>query len=156
MLKITIIAMGTKMPLWVVEGSNEYAKRLQEHTQLKIIEIPLIKRSKTSDIARIQDKESSQILSSLPPDALIIALDIEGKSFSSPDLAKKILQLQLHYSHICFIIGGPEGVSEKILKHCHEKWSLSRLTLPHPLVRIFLLETLYRAWAINNKHPYHK
>ena len=144
------------MPDWVNQGSNDYAKRFNDGIQLKIIEIPLIRRSKSSDLTRILEKESALIKEALPNSARIIALDIEGKSFSSEDLALKITQLQQTSSHLCFLIGGPEGLSQDILKLCDERWSLSKLTLPHPLVRIILLETLYRAWSIINNHPYHK
>lgn len=92
----------------------------------------------------------------MPNGARIIALEIEGKAFSSEELAMKITQLQQISSHLCFLIGGPEGLSSEILSYCDERWSLSKLTLPHPLVRIMLLETLYRAWSIMNNHPYHK
>lgn len=156
MLKITIITLGNKMPDWVVTGSNDYLKRFKDGIQVKIIEIPLISRSKSSDLARIMEKESALIKESLPNGARLIALDIEGKSFSSDELAIKITQLQQISSHFCLIIGGPEGLSSDILKLCDERWSLSKLTLPHPLVRIILLETLYRAWSIINNHPYHK
>lgn len=156
MLKITVITLGNKMPDWVNQGSNDYAKRFNDGIQLKIIEIPLIRRSKSSDLTRILEKESALIKEALPNSARIIALDIEGKSFSSEDLALKITQLQQTSSHLCFLIGGPEGLSQDILKLCDERWSLSKLTLPHPLVRIILLETLYRAWSIINNHPYHK
>lgn len=156
MLKITLITLGNKMPDWVVKGSNDYAKRFNDGIQLKIIEIPLIRRSKATDLNRILEKESSLIKEALPNGAHLIALDIEGKSFSSEELATKITQLQQRTSHLCFIIGGPEGLSNDILTLCHERWSLSKLTLPHPLVRIIVLETLYRAWSIINNHPYHK
>ncbi|CAM2800496.1 23S rRNA (pseudouridine(1915)-N(3))-methyltransferase RlmH [Legionella worsleiensis] len=156
MLKITIIALGNKMPDWVVKGSSDYIKRFKDGISLKIIEIPLISRSKSSDLSRIMEKESNMIREALPGGARIIALDIEGKSFGSEELAEKITQLQQISSHFCFIIGGPEGLSKDILSRCDERWSLSKLTLPHPLVRIILLETLYRAWTIMNNHPYHK
>lgn len=156
MLKITVITLGNKMPDWVTQGSNDYLKRFNDGIQLKIIEIPLIRRSKSSDLARILEKESSLIKESIPNNARVIALDIEGKSFSSEDLAIKITQLQQISSHFCFLIGGPEGLSDELLQQSDERWSLSKLTLPHPLVRIILLETLYRAWCIINKHPYHK
>ncbi|MCW8443489.1 23S rRNA (pseudouridine(1915)-N(3))-methyltransferase RlmH [Fluoribacter gormanii] len=156
MLKITIITLGNKMPDWVTQGSNEYAKRLNDGVQLKITEIPLIRRSKSSDLSRVLEKESVLIKEALPNNARIIALEIEGKSFSSEELACKISQLQQISSHLCFIIGGPEGLSQEILKLCDERWSLSKLTLPHPLVRIIFLEALYRAWSIINNHPYHK
>lgn len=156
MLKITIIALGNKMPDWVTLGSNEYAKRFHDNIQVKIIEIPLIRRSKSSDLARILEKETTLIKDVLPTSARLIAMDMLGKSFSSDDLAHKISHLQQISSHLCFIIGGPEGLSTEILTLCDERWSLSRLTLPHPLVRIILLEALYRAWSIINNHPYHK
>jgi 23S rRNA (pseudouridine1915-N3)-methyltransferase len=156
MLKISIITLGNKMPGWVTQGSNEYTKRFNDGIQLKIIEIPLIRRSKSSDLLRILEKESTLIKEVLPNSARIIALEIDGKSFASEELATKITQLQQTTSHLCFLIGGPEGLSQDILKLCDEHWSLSKLTLPHPLVRIILLETLYRAWTIINNHPYHK
>ncbi|MBL7480979.1 23S rRNA (pseudouridine(1915)-N(3))-methyltransferase RlmH [Legionella bononiensis] len=156
MLKITVITLGNKMPDWVVKGSNDYIKRFKEGIQLKVIEIPLISRSKSSDLSRIMEKESALIREALPNGARIIALDIEGKSFSSEELAIKITQLQQISSHVCFIIGGPEGISSEIMQLSDERWSLSKLTLPHPMVRIILLETLYRAWTIINNHPYHK
>ncbi|MFI4918983.1 MAG: 23S rRNA (pseudouridine(1915)-N(3))-methyltransferase RlmH [Legionellales bacterium] len=156
MLKITVIALGNKMPDWVARGSDDYAKRFNDGIQLKITEIPLIRRSKSSDLTRILDKETALIKEALPNNSRIIALDIEGKSFSSEDLAVKITQLQQVSSHFCFLIGGPEGLSQEIINLCDERWSLSKLTLPHPLVRIILLETLYRAWSIINNHPYHK
>ncbi|CEG56727.1 23S rRNA (pseudouridine(1915)-N(3))-methyltransferase RlmH [Legionella fallonii] len=156
MLKITVITLGNKMPDWVTKGSNDYAKRFNDGIQLKIIEIPLIRRSKSSDLNRILEKESALIKEALPSGARLIALEIEGKSFSSEELAHKITQLQQISSHFCFLIGGPEGLSSEIVNLCDERWSLSKLTLPHPLVRIILLETLYRAWSIINNHPYHK
>lgn len=156
MLKITLITLGNKMPDWVSQGTNEYAKRFNDGIQLKIIEIPLIRRSKSSDLIRILEKESLLIKEALPNNARIIALEITGKSFSSEELANKITQFQQTTSHLCFLIGGPEGLSPEVLKHCDEYWSLSKLTLPHPMVRIILLEALYRAWSIINKHPYHK
>jgi 23S rRNA (pseudouridine1915-N3)-methyltransferase len=156
MLKITIITLGNKMPDWVIQGSNDYTKRFNDGIQVKITEIPLLRRSKSSDLARILEKESSLIKEALPHGARLIALDIEGKAFSSEDLALRMTQLQQISSHLCLIVGGPEGLAPEILNLCQERWSLSKLTLPHPLVRIILLETLYRAWSIINNHPYHK
>ncbi|MGC1181450.1 23S rRNA (pseudouridine(1915)-N(3))-methyltransferase RlmH [Legionella sp.] len=156
MLKITVITLGNKMPNWVIQGSNDYAKRFNDGIQLKIIEIPLIRRSKSSDLARIMEKEAALIKATIPHGTRLIALEIKGVSLSSEELAVKITQLQQTSSHLCFLIGGPEGLSQELLKLSDERWSLSKLTLPHPLVRIILLETLYRAWSIINNHPYHK
>lgn len=156
MLKITIISLNNKLPDWIITGSNEYLKRFKEGLQVKLIELPLTHRNKNSDINRVLDKESAQLLSSIPNGAFKIALDSRGTSFNSEELALKITKIQQYNSHLCLLIGGPEGLSQEVLNICADKWSLSKLTLPHPLVRIFLLETLYRSWSIMNNHPYHK
>lgn len=156
MLKITVVCLGTKMPDWVVEGSNDYLKRFSNDVQFKLIEIPLISRTKSSDLSRILEKESVLMQQAIPNNCHVIALDSTGNSFTSEGLAQKITQLQQHNSHFCFLIGGPEGLAANIIKLSQERWSLSKLTLPHPLVRIFLIETLYRALSIINNHPYHK
>ena len=156
MLKITVIAVGNKMPDWVNQGTNDYVKRFNDGIQLKLIEIPLTKRSKSSDLTRIMEKEAALIKEAIPHGSRIIALDLKGQSYSSEDLAVKMTQLQQVNSHFCFLIGGPEGFAAETLALSDNRWSLSKLTLPHPLVRIILLETLYRAWSIINNHPYHK
>lgn len=156
MFKITIIACGNKMPSWVDTAVTDFSKRLKEYVNLSFVEIPLIKRTKSSDLTRIFEKESALMINAIPPSARVIALEIEGETFSSEQLAEKFKVTQHVASHLCFLIGGPEGLAKQTLAHCHERWSLSALTLPHPLVRIILLETIYRAWAIINNHPYHK
>lgn len=156
MFKITLISCGNKMPSWVNLGVHDYVKRLAEYVNFNLIEIPLIKRTKGCDIKRIQEKEALSIHAAIPAGARVIALDIYGKSFSSEELAAKFEQLQRITSHICLIIGAPEGLTERTLSLCQEKWTISKLTLPHPLVRIVLLEAIYRAWSILHNHPYHK
>ncbi|WP_094090820.1 23S rRNA (pseudouridine(1915)-N(3))-methyltransferase RlmH [Legionella clemsonensis] len=156
MIKITLIACGNKMPVWVNEAVSEFSKRLQDYSNFNLIEIPLTKRGKASDLARILDKEASLIIAALPSNARIIALDMQGETFSSENLAQRLEQLQNIASHVCFVIGGPEGLVPEVLNRCQERWSLSKLTLPHPLVRIVLLEALYRAWSILHNHPYHR
>lgn len=156
MIKITLIACGNKMPSWVNSAVSEFTKRLQEFAQFNLIEIPLAKRGKSSDLTRILEKEAALIVHAIPQSARVIALDMGGESFNSEKLALKLEQLQQITSHLCFLIGGPEGLLTSILAKADERWSLSQLTLPHPLVRIILLETLYRAWSIIHNHPYHK
>ena len=156
MLKITVISLGNKMPDWVVQGSNEYAKRFKDGISFKMIEIPLIARTKCSDLSRILEKEANLIRQAIPANCHLIAMDSTGKSFTSEQLAERISQLQQTTSHLCFLIGGPEGLAAELIKLAHECWSLSRLTLPHPLVRIFLTESLYRSISIIGNHPYHK
>lgn len=156
MLKITIVACGNKMPSWVYEAFQEYTKRLQENISISLIEIPLLRRGKSTDQARIMEKEMLQMQAAIPQSAHIIALEINGESFTSEALAKKLSDLQLNNSHLCFLIGGPEGLSPTLVSQSHAQWSLSKLTLPHTIVRIVLVEALYRAWSIQNNHPYHK
>ena len=156
MLEITLIAMGNKMPTWVTEASTEFTKRLREAFKLHLIEIPLLKRGSPHELARILDKEATRLNTTIPPDAHLIALDLSGTTFSSENLAKHLGHLQHITSHLCFVIGGPEGLPQSCLRASRERWSLSTLTLPHPLARVVLLEALYREWSILNNHPYHK
>ncbi len=144
------------MPNWVDEAVCEFSKRLQESAQFNLIEIPLLRRGKSMDLSRILEKEMLLMRSAIPIGCRMIALDLGGESFTSEQLALKIERLQHISSHLCFLIGGPEGISPEILAQCDERWSLSKLTLPHTLARIVLLETLYRAYSILNNHPYHK
>ncbi|STX38392.1 23S rRNA (pseudouridine(1915)-N(3))-methyltransferase RlmH [Legionella feeleii] len=156
MFKITLIACGNKMPSWVNTAVAEFSKRLQDYVSFNLVEIPLAKRGKSTDLTRILEKEAALISAAIPSNARIIALEINGNSFTSEKLALKLEQLQKITSHLCFLIGGPEGLIPSVIARSNERWSLSQLTLPHPLVRIVLLEALYRAWSIIHNHPYHK
>jgi 23S rRNA (pseudouridine1915-N3)-methyltransferase len=156
MLKITIITVGNKMPNWIVEGCHEYAKRLTENTQLKLIEIPMISRTKSTHIEKAMERESLLMKAAIPNNARLIGMVINGETFSSEGLAQKIEKIQQTHSHLCFLIGGPEGMAPELISACDEKWSLSKLTLPHPLARIVLIEALYRGISILKNHPYHK
>lgn len=151
-----LLAFGQKMPSWLQEGITSYQKRLVKPYQLTITELALLKRTKTSDMAQIAKKESEQMLSHIKSGSHIIALEVEGKQFDSHQMAKRLAKLEQQTSHIQFLIGGPEGLSLECSQKAHEKWSLSKLTLSHPLVRLFVAESLYRCWAINQNHPYHK
>lgn len=144
------------MPAWVNTASDDFIKRLKEFAQINLIEIPLIKRNKAQDNARILDKESTAMMAAIPPSAHVIALAINGQTFTSEKLALKLNKLTETSNHVCFLIGGPEGLAIKTLARATEQWSLSSLTLPHTLARVLLVETLYRAWTIIIKHPYHK
>ena len=156
MMKISLICCGNKMPSWINEGVAEFAKRLQEHAMFNLVEIPLSKRGKSSDLSRLLEKEADLMSQAIPSGARVIALEIGGETFSSEQLALKLERLQQISSHLCFLIGGPEGLAPELVASAHERWSLSQLTLPHPLVRVVLLETLYRAFSIIHNHPYHK
>ncbi|HBB53264.1 MAG TPA: 23S rRNA (pseudouridine(1915)-N(3))-methyltransferase RlmH [Legionellales bacterium] len=156
MLKITICCIGQKMPKWVDMAHTELSKRLERKIQVEWIEIPLIKRTASTHLSQILEKEYQLLLDSIPPKAHIICLDAKGKNYSSEGLADRMKELQQIHSHWCIVIGGPEGLHPALKEKASEMWSLSSLTFPHPLVRLILLESLYRSWCILNNHPYHK
>ena len=156
MLKITIITLGNKMPAWVDHAVNDFVKRLREGVIFTLIEIPLLRRGKSSDLVRITEKEQLMMAAAIPSSSYVIALDVTGVAYSSEQLASKLEKLQQITSHLCFLIGGPEGLTPHIITLSNEQWSMSKLTLPHTLVRIVLVEALYRAWSILQNHPYHK
>jgi 23S rRNA (pseudouridine1915-N3)-methyltransferase len=156
LLKITLIMLGNKMPRWVDDAVRDFSKRLQEYSAFSLIAIPLLRRGKTTDLTRILEKEMAEMRTAIPTGSRLIALDLGGETFSSEQLALKLERIQHISSHLCLLIGGPEGLSPALLSQCDERWSLSKLTLPHTLARILILETLYRAFSILNNHPYHK
>lgn len=144
------------MPTWVTEGYLEYAKRLPPAIQLELIEVPLNKRLKNSDVPRLIADETKQMLSHIQTQDHVIALDLKGKSWSTTVLAQQLELWLGNGQTIALLIGGPEGLSQDSLARANEKWSLSNLTLPHPLVRVVLAEQIYRAWSIYSHHPYHR
>ena len=154
-MHIKLIAVGTRMPSWVSAAYKEYAQRICAGTSLKLVEIPLKKRSKNADLKKIKEEEGRQLLEISSSDYLI-ALDSSGQQWDTPTLAKQLEHWQTIGNHISLIIGGPEGLSSDCLKKANLIWSLSKLTLPHPLVRIVVAEQLYRACSIIKRHPYHK
>lgn len=144
------------MPAWVQAGYDEYAKRLGQEMQLQLVEIAAEKRGKSSDIKRIMQKEGKRMLQAIPANTHIVALDREGKSWSTEQLADNISHWQQEGLDLALLIGGPEGMARECLQRAHTRLSFSAMTFPHPLIRIMLAEQLYRAWTILKHHPYHK
>jgi 23S rRNA (pseudouridine1915-N3)-methyltransferase len=155
-MQIDLITVGQKMPAWITTGFDEYAKRLPPTYRLNLITIPLRKRTKNADINRLQQQESEQILMTITEQTHVIALDERGEPWNTHQLANYLSQWQQRYSKIALLIGGPEGLTNQCRQRAQQQWSLSPLTLPHPLVRIIVAEQLYRAWSILNHHPYHR
>ncbi|MDC3332650.1 23S rRNA (pseudouridine(1915)-N(3))-methyltransferase RlmH [bacterium] len=155
-MRIKLIAVGTKMPDWVEQGVDEYLKRLPHDMKLEVKEIPLGKRGKGADIKRAIQSEGQQMLAAIGQYDKVIALEVKGKPWSTEHLAKELLDWRLEGNDITLLVGGPDGLAPECVARADRKWSLSALTLPHPLVRILLAEQLYRAWTINNNHPYHR
>ncbi len=155
-MKIQLIAVGQKMPAWVETGFDEFARRLRGDVTLQLTEIPAGKRGKNADIERILAKEGELTLAAVPKGNKIVTLEVEGKPWTTPQLATQMQRWQMDGRDVSLLVGGPEGLAPACIQASEGKWSLSPLTLPHPLVRIILAESLYRAWSLNNNHPYHR
>ncbi len=155
-MNIYLLAVGNKMPGWVAQGYNEYAKRLTADCRLKLIEIAAGKRGKNADLARIKQTEGKKILDTIPKGCLVIALELKGKAWSTEQLAQQMNGWLHGGQDVALLIGGPEGLSKDCINRADILWSLSPLTLPHPLVRVLLSEQLYRAYSILKNHPYHR
>lgn len=153
---IHLIAVGTRMPDWVEQGFNEYSKRMPPESKIKLLEINAGKRGKNSDIKRLIQQEGEKMLAAIPKGSKVVALDVLGKSCSTKQLAEELKNWQASGQDIAILIGGPEGLAEDCLNQAQQKISLSKLTLPHPLVRVVLAEQLYRASTVLKGHPYHK
>jgi 23S rRNA (pseudouridine1915-N3)-methyltransferase len=155
-MRIQLIAVGSKMPGWVEQGYQEYARRFPSDMPLSLTEIPAGKRGKNADIKRILHKEGELIVAVIPKGNRIVTLEVTGHPWDTPKLAQNMQNWQMDGRDISLLIGGPEGLPPQCLALSEQKWSLSALTLPHPLVRIVVAESLYRAWSVTTNHPYHR
>jgi 23S rRNA (pseudouridine1915-N3)-methyltransferase len=155
-MKLNIISVGHKMPAWVELAFQEYKKRFPPQFSVTLTEIFSKIRHTSTPIQKIIEDEGEKILASLPKKAVTIALDEHGKQWDTQEFSKKIKAWQHETPTVNFLIGGPDGLSKTCLSTADDRWSLSPLTLPHPLVRIILIEQLYRAVSILHNHPYHR
>ena len=144
------------MPTWVEQGYQEYARRFPKDFKLELIEVPAGKRGKNADIPRILQKEGVQSLAAVSKGNKIVTLEVEGKPWTTHDLAKQIQRWKMDGRNISLLVGGPEGLAPECIQASEQKWSLSPLTLPHPMVRVIVAEALYRAWSVVENHPYHR
>jgi 23S rRNA (pseudouridine1915-N3)-methyltransferase len=155
-MQIHIIAVGERMPAWVEAGYAEYAKRLPRECRLVLHEIPAGKRTKGADLARLTRAEGERQLAAVPDGSRVVALDRAGRELDTEALAARLERQMAQGGDLALLVGGPEGLAPACLARSDERWSLSRLTLAHPLVRVVLAEQLYRAWSIIHKLPYHR
>lgn len=155
-MQIHLIAVGNRMPGWVQQGYDDYAKRLPRECELHLKEITPGKRGKNCDVARIVRDEGERMLAAIPSGAWVVTLDIPGRPWSTGQVAEALGRWQVHTPSVALLVGGPEGLAEAAKQRAQESWSLSALTFPHPLVRIIVAEQLYRAWSLINNHPYHR
>lgn len=144
------------MPAWVTAGFEGYQRRFPKDMPFELVEIPAGKRGKNADIRRIVEKEGEQMLAACGKNSNIVSLDIPGKFLTTEQLAAQLENWKNDSRDVCLLIGGPEGLSPACKQAAESSWSLSPLTLPHPLVRIVVAESLYRAWSLTVNHPYHR
>ncbi|MDR5867076.1 23S rRNA (pseudouridine(1915)-N(3))-methyltransferase RlmH [Halomonas koreensis] len=155
-MRVRLLAVGTRMPDWVTRGVEEYRKRLPRDFALELEEIAPGPRGKNADTRRAVSQEAERIRARLKGDERLVALEVGGKAWSTEQLARQAEDWRLEGRDVALLVGGPDGLDPALSAAADQRWSLSPLTLPHPLVRILLAEQLYRAWTLMVGHPYHR
>ena len=153
-MHIRLIAVGDRQPRWVDDAFATYTARFPPQWKFRTETIATAKR--TGDTRRAIDKEAEAILGKLSPGEQVVLLDERGKQLTSKNLAERLQSWQADGRNLTFIIGGPDGVSDRCRQRADLTWSLSDLTLPHGIARILFSEQLYRAWSLITGHPYHR
>lgn len=155
-MRFLVLAVGTKMPSWVDEAFNDYARRLPKPWRLELIEIRAEPRNEGKPVAAMMRSEAARLTAALPPGSLRVALDEHGRDFTSQALARWVDERQMEERDVAFLIGGPDGLDPDLVAGASLKLRLSSFTLPHALARVVLAEQLYRAITILKGHPYHR
>ncbi len=150
-MNIKLITIGDKPPQWLDEGIKTYQKRLNKSLNFELIGLKPIKSG-----ANIKTQEGELLLKASKNASLIIALDEHGKQLTSQQLSQQLSSWQYEAKNVCLLIGGVQGLSDACLNIAQQKWSLSKLTLPHMMARLMVVEQLYRAQSLLAGHPYHK
>ncbi|HIG91176.1 MAG: 23S rRNA (pseudouridine(1915)-N(3))-methyltransferase RlmH [Methylococcales bacterium] len=155
-MQIFLVSVGNKMPGWVTQGYQAYARRMPRECELVLKEVAPGKRSKNSSIERLVTEEGDKMAAKIPTGVHRVALDLSGRPWSTPELAAALNRWQTLGKNVALLVGGPDGLAEPVLASANESWCLSNLTFPHPLVRIVVAEQIYRAWSLSRNHPYHR
>jgi 23S rRNA (pseudouridine1915-N3)-methyltransferase len=155
-MRVRLIAVGTRPPGWVRDVCEDYITRLGSHLPVSVTEIPSGPRSGGEPPARAIAREGERVLAALRREDFVVALDERGTEFSTRELAEWLRKRRQEGEDLAFVIGGPDGLAPEVLARSALRWSLSRLTLPHALVRVLLAEQLYRAHSLLAGHPYHR
>ncbi|MFA7399070.1 MAG: 23S rRNA (pseudouridine(1915)-N(3))-methyltransferase RlmH [Sideroxydans sp.] len=155
-MKLLILAVGNKMPSWITEGFNEYAKRMPREASITLIEIKPEARNSGKTAAQIMEAEATRIRAALPAGAFCIALDEHGATPTTKQLTQQMKDWMRQGQDVAFVIGGADGLHESIKHQAQHLMALSAFTLPHGMVRVILAEQLYRAHSLMHNHPYHR
>lgn len=155
-MRIHFLAVGQRVPGWVEQGYEEFARRLPPECRLQLTEVAAARRSKGAEIERLRALEGERLLAALPRGACAVALDVRGAAWSTGQLAARLAEWMQSGRDVALLVGGPDGLAPACLERADAVWSLSALTLPHALVRIVVAEQIYRAWTVYRGHPYHR
>ncbi|MGI9272820.1 MAG: 23S rRNA (pseudouridine(1915)-N(3))-methyltransferase RlmH [Woeseiaceae bacterium] len=155
-MHIRLLAVGDRQPAWVDDAFENYSGRLPRDWKFRIDQIATARRSKNNTSKNAMDIEADALLARIKKDEQVVLLDQRGKQLTSEALATRLSDWQADGRDLCFVIGGPDGVAETCRRRADVIWSLSDLTLPHGLARILFAEQMYRAWSLQNGHPYHR
>jgi len=153
---IRLLAVGDRQPSWVDDAFGIYTERFPREWKFRLDTIATVRRNKNDKSRQAMEAEGELITAKLSLDEQVVLLDERGKQLTSKSLASKLSDWQTDGRDLCFIIGGPDGVSDTVRQRADMMWSLSQLTLPHGMARALLSEQLYRAWSLQSGHPYHR
>ena len=154
-MRLHILCIGNRPPAWAKLAFDDYAKRFPKPYTLQLTEIPTPNRNAYS-VSQAKALEWEKMQRYITPQSGIIALDEKGHAWPTTQLAEQLKGWQTEFKQLCFLIGGPDGLTQECLKQAHMRWSLSKLTLRHVLARIIAVEQLYRCITLINQHPYHR
>jgi len=155
-MQIEIVAVGKRMPDWVDQAFEDYQRRLAQGLKVKLNALEASRRTATVGAERGRIDESTRMLAAVPAGARVICLDEHGKNWSTQKLSTQLANWMGAGQPVSLLIGGADGMTEDCLQRADQVWSLSALTLPHPLVRVVVIEQLYRAWSMLKNLPYHR
>ena len=155
-MNITLLAVGNKMPNWISQGYDEYAKRLPPEWRLTLKEIKPEARTSGKTPAQMMAAEAERLRAALPKQALVLALDERGENWTTQQIAQHLQTWQHEWNDLALVIGGADGLDPEFKRSARHLLRLSSMTLPHGMVRVLLAEQLYRAWSIMVGHPYHR
>jgi 23S rRNA (pseudouridine1915-N3)-methyltransferase len=153
---IRLLAVGDRQPTWVDDAFGIYTERFPREWKFRLDTIATVRRNKNDKSRQAMEAEGELITAKLNQTEQVVLLDERGKQLTSKSLASKLSDWQSDGQDLCFVIGGPDGVSDSVRQRADMMWSLSQLTLPHGMARALLSEQLYRAWSLQTGHPYHR
>ena len=155
-MHIRLLAVGDRQPSWVDEAFGIYTERLPREWKFRLDTLATARRNRKEKSRQAMAVEGDRLLARLGSTEQVVLLDERGKQLSSRGLAARLNDWQTDGRDLCFIIGGPDGVSDAVRQRADFAWSLSQLTLPHGMARVLFAEQLYRAWSLQAGHPYHR